>query len=844
MLAVSFPLTLFNGTVQIKGIVHHEPFPDKSFKYTIAVRRKVPNTRLAIYSYAVYYTFTDIHRLSAPYTTRCREYREDGYIHSDECLKRCVTEQSMKTFGKVPFAFMQMPDYNRKIVHIYDMRNSTFNAMYTKIEIGCEECYKIFDVKKFFRQEYICYKFEASKYNESVYDLIRVRAAVSHPNVLFTLVLPTSLFNETRDLKAIVHHEKFPGKSSNYAIPMKRKDKHGILQNNRYAVTFTFTNIYRLPAPFRTRCRNFTKDGYVHSDDCERRCVTGLTKKRFDKVPFAYMQMKKLDKKIIQQHDLRNVTLKAMYTQIERYCSDRCEQTDCYEHFTMTTLVAEPAAFDELRLYVHGPISLAYNIVYAPKLDIIDKASYVKQLPRFVNVSPESSNTLEDFVNMTLRDLHLYTPRKSTVIENCIFRYPSSHDINFLNKKQCYDIFNVEKIYRQEYVCYAFEAEEYRDRVYDVVSLRFSYAFPNMFFAVTFPISLFNGTHKIKAVVHQEPMPDKSSNYAIAMRRKGFLNTATANSYAVTYTFLDIRRMPPPYTTRCRDYRKDGFFHSDECLKVCVTGKSIEMFNKVPFAFMQLKEFKIRILQQSDLENGTFKKIYSDMEMECERTCGEPDCEEHFTMTMNSDKSIPGANLIEIGQLEDSVFFNRFIVSHYEIIYKSLPPPYTSMCRDYVAQGFTSARDCASACMNTRILEQLDRFWYAIPVSYLIDKHPVSAHDFENKTFGRRFERIYTDCQSICAQRDCAKTWTMTMVRSQRVATRRFTISVVTNNQPAFHVEEEAQLTFEAYLLFVMSCIGSWFGLSVLSFCPSRLIRVDQLKTRRRQLKVLIKPSQ
>ncbi|KAI1289692.1 hypothetical protein HDE_08303 [Halotydeus destructor] len=206
-------------------------------------------------------------------------------------------------------------------------------------------------------------------------------------------------------------------------------------------------------------------------------------------------------------------------------------------------------------------------------------------------------------------------------------------------------------------------------------------------------------------------------------------------------------------------------------------------------------------------------------------------------------QSIAGAHVVSRGLSHGSALFNRFVVKHYKISHERLPPPYDSMCRDYFAQGFKSSRDCAGTCMGKRILEQLDRHWYGVHSYYPIDKLPVSTVDAKNKTFASLFERIYADCQAMCAQRECKQTFTITMVSDRRRDNVHIMLAVETTNQPSFYLMNEAELTVEPYLIFVMSCIGSWFGLSVLSFNPVRWLKSKNKVQARNYLKVLTTPT-
>ncbi|KAI1305838.1 hypothetical protein HDE_01058 [Halotydeus destructor] len=197
------------------------------------------------------------------------------------------------------------------------------------------------------------------------------------------------------------------------------------------------------------------------------------------------------------------------------------------------------------------------------------------------------------------------------------------------------------------------------------------------------------------------------------------------------------------------------------------------------------------------------------------------------TLRKNGDRSISGANVISRGFYNNTSLYDMFYVSFHKIRYQRLPPPFDTQCRDYFADGLKSSSDCAHKCINTRCMREMDRYWYASHARIPLEKYPLSSNDFKNKTYGKIFEDIFVACQRACAQPECTRTRTMTLVRSERYDDG-ITIKVVKTKEPSFFIKFDAFHTLESYLIFGMSCIGFWFGLSVLSFNPARFMKADK----------------
>ncbi|KAI1304143.1 hypothetical protein HDE_01917 [Halotydeus destructor] len=185
----------------------------------------------------------------------------------------------------------------------------------------------------------------------------------------------------------------------------------------------------------------------------------------------------------------------------------------------------------------------------------------------------------------------------------------------------------------------------------------------------------------------------------------------------------------------------------------------------------------------------------------------------------DGDDSLALAPVISRGLENGVALYDFFRVSNYKIHYHRLPPPYDTKCRRYEDEGHRSATDCENKCINQRSQNLINRFWYGSRAYKSLNQRPLSSNDMHNKTLAAIVGHIGSHCQHACAQAECDTTWAITRVTVER-QNIGITFSVVAPKRPSFYIYHDAQLTIESYLIYAMSCVGSWFGLSVLSFNP------------------------
>lgn len=147
------------------------------------------------------------------------------------------------------------------------------------------------------------------------------------------------------------------------------------------------------------------------------------------------------------------------------------------------------------------------------------------------------------------------------------------------------------------------------------------------------------------------------------------------------------------------------------------------------------------------------------------------------------------------------------------------PAPYETMCNPrYTLADKTN-------CLIREMEEKgLDRVPNTVILTKPMDRKQIQPIDEKNETTRNLMDKIYTNCGQE-EQEKCVYTISETDARfyeSNATTNVRFRVmSPLAAN--ALIVTMPAFKSYE-YLLYICSCAGIWFGLSVQDFCPDRLL--------------------
>ena len=154
-----------------------------------------------------------------------------------------------------------------------------------------------------------------------------------------------------------------------------------------------------------------------------------------------------------------------------------------------------------------------------------------------------------------------------------------------------------------------------------------------------------------------------------------------------------------------------------------------------------------------------------------------------------------------------------------------LPPPYVTNCRVYKSEGSGGGKKvCIDECIKKGLNELNGKLPFNKIENMTLDQEIVTDLDLENDTFVHQLQEIEDDCTKVCVQPACKKRFYLGVLEKEESSgEQKFTLQVNAPNLPLFSVRHRELITASGFFVYISSCFGIWFGLSVLSFRPNTL---------------------
>lgn len=176
--------------------------------------------------------------------------------------------------------------------------------------------------------------------------------------------------------------------------------------------------------------------------------------------------------------------------------------------------------------------------------------------------------------------------------------------------------------------------------------------------------------------------------------------------------------------------------------------------------------------------------------------------------------------------------FNRFRYTYSIFKYSRLPPPYDTNCSRL---GYTK---CNTKCF----VELMSKQFKKLPTEWQLPENPMSyesgdifgnydlpfvkEHELANHTFYRLRNSLYEHCARKCNSHSCDyNIHGTTLFSAEEVHTGAIAIYIYLPLSPFTEVTFHPLFPFNDYLIYIMSCLGTWLGLSVTSLNPTKLLR-------------------
>lgn len=343
-------------------------------------------------------TMTIPSKLEAPDLSICFRYfdiinmtalNEDKNATLNSHRNRVNTEK-LQELVTVQDIFDYTPPVDRGLFHSCIYR---VPGRFSYKEAVGEGCYDVFQVRNFYIQEYICYRFTLTIAVDKVYEYAYLAYALYYQGIFFQLEFNLKTFKEANTMKLVVHpSSSFPISQMGYSSYFRREYDRAteLASYNLFDIVYTTLTTTRLEAPYKTDCFNYNKIGFNSKSACFSNCLIDHTLNQTGKYPFsisiidethlengtAFQDGMAKDAAHVNVRDVTNSTYEAALITLENVCQRKCDRPDCSEVRILTKTVFEPLD-GTMRFDVNAPRESVYAIDFHPRMSFTEYAIQV-----------------------------------------------------------------------------------------------------------------------------------------------------------------------------------------------------------------------------------------------------------------------------------------------------------------------------------------------------------------------------------------------------------------------------------------------------------------------------------
>ena len=169
---------------------------------------------------------------------------------------------------------------------------------------------------------------------------------------------------------------------------------------------------------------------------------------------------------------------------------------------------------------------------------------------------------------------------------------------------------------------------------------------------------------------------------------------------------------------------------------------------------------------------------------------------------------------------------NRIYLTSQRINLRKLPNPYQTDCADY---GNVDLPDQITKCLMKYTIDRFQRlpFTEILPENFdggLNFPVIVPKDAFENSTEDIELTKAEDECHRKLRKPECYTYMYLTTLVDESTANGSVRFRVVLPNQPEISISFQPMTHFFDYVTYVLSCFGTWIGLSIIDFNPIDII--------------------
>lgn len=241
-----------------------------------------------------------------------------------------------------------------------------------------DKCNGIYDIRKYFMQEYMCYVAGLNKPDK--YNFVQLSQAEQARGTIYFLRLNNTLFGRSKYVLNVAHPSPTAGTSRYYAVLLQRKFQSGSNRSNEVVFEYSYSQfVYKLlPLPYDTACG--MNDGKT-SAVCHQQCLTKHMLARAGKLTTSWIITEysdwqiDIDRKLLTVNDFKeNETILNEFLAADSECAAKCKRPPCiysrYNTDLQTLREVENTTYIEIKLSL--PQFPTISVSYEPEYELND----------------------------------------------------------------------------------------------------------------------------------------------------------------------------------------------------------------------------------------------------------------------------------------------------------------------------------------------------------------------------------------------------------------------------------------------------------------------------------------
>ena len=278
------------------------------------------------------------------------------------------------------------------------------------------------------------------------------------------------------------------------------------------------------------------------------------------------------------------------------------------------------------------------DMILCPRYsDIIDYGRLKRDTG--ISLSREDSRNIQD--QLTVEQIFKYTPANHEILDSAFYRINTSLNLQFLDKSQVYNVYNVTRFTVSEFMCYTISRKDKELISYQDYDLSTAPVSPSVTYEIRFSTSLQKTDLMWIMLVHSPSVDFASYFYSPVINRLS-ISKRRFNLFAATNQLYHKKLLPKPYDTACVEL--DQFRSETNCWFPCLnneirkTGSQKVTYN----TFIWKDNVKQKFLSHSDLMNRTIDKEFVRADnMICKKKCRSViGCKRWFSVTTKFHTSL------------------------------------------------------------------------------------------------------------------------------------------------------------------------------------------------------------